>query len=49
MVSAFRQEVNNQRSLNFFCTPTDHEGLTKDALEFIVIKDNKFKLIKLAK
>ncbi len=30
-------------------TPTDHEGLTKDALEFIVIKDNKFKRLKLAK
>lgn len=30
-------------------TPTDHEGLTKEALEFMVIKDNKFKRIKLAK
>ena len=30
-------------------TPTDHEGLTKDALEFMVIENNKFKRIKLKK
>jgi branched-chain amino acid transport system substrate-binding protein len=30
-------------------TPTDHEGLTKDALEIMVIKDNKFKRVILPK